>query len=128
MALSPFDVLNAINFTKENIFETEDINKNYNSFIINRGLSYFPDTLFHANEMDKYSDIPKQWQFDYYMNVIHKKNRFSKWAKPEGSTDDLECVKLYYNYSNEKAIQALSILTEDQLVVIRQSQYKGGKV
>jgi len=127
MALSPFDVLNAINFTKENVFEDEDIEKNYNSFMINRGLSYFPETLFHANEMNTYSNIPKKWQFDYYLNVIPKKKRFSKWSKVEVSGEDLELVQTYYNYSKEKALAALSILTKEQLEFIKKSQFKGGR-
>jgi hypothetical protein len=129
MALSPFDVLKAINETKENLFEDEssDIDRNYNSFIINRGLSLFPDTVFYANEMNRYPDIPKKWQFDYYMNVVSKKKRFSKWAKKEVISEELELVQTYYGYSKEKALSALTILTLDQLAFIKQSQYKGGR-
>lgn len=129
MALSPFDVLTAINFSKVELFDDSEtpIDSNYNAFMINRGLSYFTDTLFHANEMNKYQDIPKRWQFDYYLNVIPKKKRFSKWAKTEASSENLELVQTYYNYSKDKAMAALTILTEEQLEFIKRSQYKGGK-
>lgn len=129
MALSPFDVLNAINFSKEDIFEGADTidDKDYNPFMINRGLSYFIDTLSFASEICKYPDIPNRWQFDFYLNVVPKKKRFSKWAKKEASSEDLELVQTYYGYSKEKALSALTILTPDQLAFIKQSQYKGGR-
>jgi hypothetical protein len=61
--MNPFDVLNSINYTKENLFEDPQSFKEYSAFMVNRGLSYFPDTILYANEMNRYSSIPNDWQF-----------------------------------------------------------------
>ena len=81
--MNPFDVLNSINYTKENLFEDPQSFKEYSSFMVNRGLSYFPDTILYANEMNRYSSIPNDWQFFYFLNTIPKKKRFSKWSKKD---------------------------------------------
>lgn len=125
--MSPFDYINAINFTKQNLFEDPQANKDYNAWIVNKGLSYFPDTLLYANEMNRHYGIPKQWQFSFLLNSIAKKKRFSKWSKKDTISDSLRLVKEYYGYSNEKAKQALSVLSEEQLAMIEQKLYKGGK-
>ena len=83
MAISPFDFINAINLTKENLFTDPQANKDYSPWMVNKGLSYFPDTILHANEMNGNYSIPKEWQFSYYLNTIPKKKRFSKWAKAD---------------------------------------------
>jgi hypothetical protein len=125
--MSPFDYINAINFTKQNLFEDPQAHKDYNAWIVNKGLSYFPDTLLYANEMNRHYGIPKQWQFSFLLNSITKKKRFSKWSKKDTISDSLKMVKEYYGYSNEKAKQALSVLSEEQLAMIEQKLYKGGK-
>jgi len=81
--MSPFDYINAINFTKQNLFEDPQAHKDYNAWIVNKGLSYFPDTLLYANEMNRHYGIPKNWQFSFLLNSITKKKRFSKWSKKE---------------------------------------------
>lgn len=125
--MSPFDYINAINFTKQNLFEDPQAHKDYNAWIVNKGLSYFPDTLLYANEMNRHYGIPKDWQFSFLLNSITKKKRFSKWSKKDSISESLRLVKEYYGYSNEKAKQALSILSEKQLAMIEQKLYKGGK-
>jgi hypothetical protein len=125
--MSPFDYINAINFTKQNLFEDPQAHKDYNAWIVNKGLSYFPDTLLYANEMNRHYGIPKNWQFSFLLNSITKKKRFSKWSKKDTISDSLRLVKEYYGYSNEKAKQALSVLSEEQLAMIEQKLYKGGK-
>jgi len=125
--MSPFDYINAINFTKQNLFEDPQANKDYNAWIVNKGLSYFPDTLLYANEMNRHYGIPKNWQFSFLLNSITKKKRFSKWSKKETISESLLLVKDYYGYSNEKAKQALALLSEEQLAMIEQKLYKGGK-
>ncbi len=125
--MSPFDYINAINFTKQNLFEDPQAHKDYNAWIVNKGLSYFPDTLLYANEMNRHYGIPKNWQFSFFLNSITKKKRFSKWSKKDTISDSLRLVKEYYGYSNEKAKQALSVLSEEQLAMIEQKLYKGGK-
>lgn len=127
--MTPFDILNAINYTKENIFEDPQALKDYRkcSWIINRGLSQFPDTIMYANEMNRYYFLPEQWKFSFYLNSISKKKRFSKWAKKDAESDSLKLVMEYFGYSNEKAKQVLSVLTEEQMTMIKEKLYKGGK-
>ncbi len=125
--MTPFDFINAINLTKKNLFEDPLAKKDYVPFIINRGLSYFPDTVLYANEMNRLSGIPEDWQFFFFLNTIPKKKRFSKWHKKEAETESLSLVKEYFGYSSEKANDALSILSEEQLTMIKEKLYKGGK-
>ena len=125
--MTPFDFINAINLTKKNLFEDPLAKKDYVPFIINRGLSYFPDTVLYANEMNRLSGIPEDWQFSFFLNTIPKKKRFSKWHKKDAETESLSLVKEYFGYSSEKAKEALNILTDDQLVMIKEKLYKGGK-
>jgi hypothetical protein len=125
--LSPFDFLNAINLTKEDLLEKDPQNiKDYNAFMVNKGLSYFADTVMQANEMNRLYDAPKKWQFQYLLNSITKKKRFSKWHKADVSKD-LSLVMEYYGYSSEKATVALSLLTQDQLKNIEERLNKGGR-
>lgn len=125
--MSPFDFLNAINETKQNLFEDPLAEKDYNAFLINRGLSYFPDTLFHSNMMNKYPDLDKKMQFDFYVNSISKRKRFSKWHKKEVTPDTLKLIQDYYKYSEERALEALSLLTDEKIKIIENKMYKGGR-
>ena len=125
--MTPFDFINAINLTKKNLFEDPQAEKDYLPFLVNRGLSYFPDTVLYANEMNRNSGIPKDWQFSFFLNTIPKKKRFSKWHKKDADSDSLTLVKEYFGYSSEKALDALSILSDEQLVMIKEKLYKGGK-
>jgi len=125
--MSPFDFVNAINFTKQNLFEDPQAEKDYVPFIVNRALSYFPDTVLYANEMNRNHMVPKQWQFDFLSTVVSKRKRFSKWAKKAQSPEDLAAVQEYYKYSAEKALEVMSILSPQQLLQIKQQMDKGGK-
>jgi len=124
--MNPFDYLNAINNTKKDIMIDDLAEKGYNSFMINRGLSYFNDTVLMANEMNRYHQIDNRLKFDFLINIVRKKKRFSKWLKPE-TESDLEVVKEYYGYSNEKAKQALTLLNDDQIDELKKKVYKGGR-
>lgn len=126
--MSFFDYLNAINTTKKDLMKEDPLSvKDYVPFMINRGLSYFPDTIMYANEMNKYSSIPKDWQFAFYMQSIKPKKRFSKWHKKDQNSDDLNLVMKVYGYSAQKAAEALEILTEEQLKALHASYSTGGK-
>lgn len=126
--MSFFDFLNAINTTKKDLLKDDPLSeKDYVPFMINRGLSYFPDTVMFANEMNRYASIPKNWQFDFYRIGIPTRKRFSKWSKKNESSEDVKLVMSVYNYSTEKAIRALELLTEDQLKSLRESYYTGGR-
>ena len=125
-SLSLFDFLNAINYTKNDIIVDDITEKQYNPFMVNRGLSYFRDTVLFANEMNKNHHLDNLLQFHFFINIVRKKKRFSKWAKPE-SSDDVEVVKQYYGYSNEKARQACKLLTPDQIIELKKKVNKGGR-
>jgi Holliday junction resolvase RusA-like endonuclease len=124
--MSPFDYLNAINDSKVDIMIDDIAEKGYNAFMVNRGLSYFQDTVIFANEMNRYHHLDSRLSFDFYINIIRKRKRFSKWFKSSES-DSLNVVKEYYGYSNEKAKQVLSLLTDLQLIELKQRMSKGGK-
>lgn len=124
--LSPFDYVNSINFTKVDLMIDDIAEKQYNSFIINRSLSYFPDTVAIANEVNRYHHLDRKLQYDFLINIIRKRKRFSKWNKPD-LDNDTEVVKEYYGYSNEKARQILNLLSSDQIEELRKKVSKGGK-
>ena len=124
--MNPFEFLNAINYTKKDLMVDPENEKHYNSFVINRSLSYFPDTVAIANEMNKYHHLDSLLQFSFLINIIRKRKRFSKWIKPE-IENDVEVVKRYYGYSNEKARQILPLLTPQQIQIIRNKVNKGGR-
>lgn len=125
--MSPFDFINAINSTKQNLFEDPQAKKDYDAYIINRGLSYFYDTVLIANEMNRRPGIPEDWQFFYLLNKVTKKKRFSKWAKKDETSDSIKLVKEYYGYSNQRAKETLNVLSDDQLKMIKEKLNKGGK-
>ena len=120
------DWLNSINFTKENLMEQDpDSKKDYAPYIINRCLSGHLDCILFVNEMNKYSFLDKDLQYNFYLNTLRKKKRFSPWLRKDKVTD-LECIKTYYGYSNEKASQALKILSNEQIEFIKQRLDTGG--
>lgn len=123
--MSPFEFVTAINETKQDLMAVDGAEKSYNSFIVNRALSYFPDTILFANEMNRYSHIPSRAKFEFFINSIRKRKRFSKWAKSSLS-EDLEIVKEYYGYNNEKARSALTVLSTQQIQELKSKLFKGG--
>jgi hypothetical protein len=124
--MNPFEYLNAINYTKQNIMVDDLAEKGYNSFMVNRSLSYFNDTALIANEMNINHHLDNRLQFDFFINIVRKKKRFSKWNKPE-TVSDVEVVKEYYGYNNEKARQVLSLLTSEHIDELKKKVYKGGR-
>ena len=120
------DWLNSINFNKNNLIEEDPSEiKDYPPYIINRCLSGHLDCVLFANEMNKYSFLDKDMQYNFYLNTLRKKKRFSPWLRKDKVTD-LQSVKQYYGYSNEKASQALKILSKQQLEFIKQRLETGG--
>ena len=119
------DWLNSINFTKENLIEDPSTIKDYAPYVINRCLSGNLDSIMYANEMNKYSFLQKDMQYSFYLNTLRKKKRFSPWLRKDKVTD-LEIIKQYYGYSNEKASNALKILTPEQIKFIKQRLDTGG--
>lgn len=125
--MNPFDYLNSINHTKQDIMDDDNAERGYNSFLINRSLSYFYDTVGIANLMNRYHHLDNKLQYHFLLNIIRKRKRFSKWMKV-GATDDIDVIKEYYGYSNEKARQVIALLSKEQVETIRQKVYKGGRV
>ena len=120
------DWLNSINFNKENLIEEDPSTiKDYAPYIVNRCLSGHIDCIMYANEMNKYSFLDKDMQYSFYLNTLRKKKRFSPWLRKDKVTD-LEIIKQYYGYSNEKASNALKILTPEQINFIKQRLEIGG--
>tara|TARA_B100000424_G_scaffold254530_1_gene232662 strand:+ start:2491 stop:2886 length:396 start_codon:yes stop_codon:yes gene_type:complete len=126
--MSPFDFINDINFGKKNLLKDDDkgiLEKEYNSFIINRGLSYFSDTVLYANEMNLRHELDKKMQNDYLLHSIRPKKRFSKWAKGK-KEERIDLIKQYFNYSNQKAREVLDIITDEEYNQIKQAFETGG--
>ena len=123
------DYLNAINFSKEKLLDTDDImwEKKYPPYIINKCLSMHYDCIAQENEMNGFHFLPKKLQFHFYINSIRKRKRFGgKWLSST-KLKNLQYVKEYYGYSNEKAKEALNILTDKQIEEIKLSLFKGGR-
>jgi len=126
---NPFDYLNAINSRTDIIRESDDperIEKDYSPYMVNRGLSYFPDSIMYANEMNGLAHLDKLLQFDYLLNSLRPRKRMSKWHKKREDSD-LDAVVEYFGYGYKKAQQALSVLSTQQLQEIKQKLEKGGK-
>ena len=119
------DWLNSINLTKNDLSEDQDEIKKYPAYIVNRCLSGHIDAILFANEMNKNTHLSKDMQYQFLLHSIRKKKRFSPWLRQE-KIADLELVKKYYKYSNEKAQQALKILIPEQLEYIRKKLDTGG--
>jgi hypothetical protein len=125
-AISPFDFINAIHYSKENLIVDDWSEKQYNPWIINKGLSYGPDTVIPANEMNSRPHLDKILQFHFLINIIRPKKRFNKWIKAE-KINDLEVIKEYYGYSTEKAKQVLPLLDDKIIDDMKRKITKGGR-
>jgi len=121
------EYLNAINHTKKNVMDSEDTMwvKKYPAFIVNKVLSGFSDTIMLVNEMNRNHFLDKDMQFQFLLNSIRSKKRYSPFLRAR-KLKDIECVKEYYGYNNEKAKSALDILTKKELKLIKEKLYKGG--
>ena len=113
--MSPFEYLNDITYAKKGIMVDDIAEKEYNAFIINRGLSMYPDTILFANEMNIHHTVDHRLQYDFFINIIRKKKRWSKWIKSQEITN-IELIKEYYGYSNEKAKSVYSLILLSLLV------------
>lgn len=124
--MNPFEFIKSINETKKDIMVDDVSEKGYNPFIINRNFSHFNDTVLYANEMNRYHHLDHRLQFDFFINIIRSKNRFSKWFKPT-EVENLELIKQHYGYSNEKAKAVLSLFGNEEIDELKQRMYKGGR-
>ncbi len=122
------DYLNAINTTKEPLMDTADEQwvKKYYPFIINKCLAPFQDTILLVNEINQFHHLDKKLQFDFLINSLRSRKRYAPWMKAK-KLKNLEYVKEYYGYNNEKAKIALDILSDEQVSAIKQKLNKGGR-
>ena len=125
-AISPFDFVKSINDTKENLITDDWSEDQYNAFIVNKALSFTPDTIIYANEMNSRPHLEKVLQYQFLINIVRKKKRFSKWIKKE-KIEAIDIIKEYYGYNTDKARQAVSILSKEQIDDIKSKLYKGGR-
>ena len=120
------DWLNSINFSKEDLtVDDPDTIKDYTPYIVNRCLSGHLDTVLYSNEMNLHNHLDKDMQYQFYLNSLRKRKRFSPWLRKD-KVDNLNIIKKYYGYSNEKALQALRLLTNEQLDYIKKRLETGG--
>ena len=120
--------LRSINTTKENVLSNDSngkIEEAYNPFIINKTLSYFPDTIMQSNTMNQFFDLDKKLQYEFLLNSIRKKKRFSRWIK-SNIEENVDTVKQYYKVGNEKAVEILSLLNDEQITSIKKELSEGG--
>jgi len=121
--------LNSINSTKQNVL-LEDTNgkieEAYNSYIINKSLSYFPDTIMQSNTVNMYFNLDNRMKYDFLLNSIRKRKRFTPWVKSTAE-ENIEVIKMYFNVGNEKANEILSLLNENHINKIKEQLSKGGR-
>ena len=139
--ITPFTFINSINQGRASkhllqdckadksieVVNPDSIEKQYVPFVINRGLSYFKDTVLFANEMNLHADLPNRMQYDFYRNMVTAKRRFSKWGKKANASEDISLIQKEYNYSQEKAESVYSLFTKEQLLLLRKKHEKGGR-
>lgn len=125
-AISPFDFANSIFFSKEDLIVDEWSEKQYNPYIVNKALSYGPDTVIAGNEVNSRPHLDKKMQYDFLRGIVSKRKRYNKWLKPE-KEEKLTVIKQYYGYNNTKASEALRLLTDEQFTNIEKRLNKGGR-
>ena len=122
--MNPFDFVNSITYTKQDIMH--DLNESeYEPFLTNRALTYYQDCILYANEMNQRFEVSNRLQYHYLLNTIRKRKRFAKWIKPE-QIDDLRIVMEYYSISRQKAEEYLIILSDKEMIILRNRMNKGG--
>jgi len=122
--MNPFDFVKSITYTKQDIMH--DLNESeYEPFLTNRALTYYQDCILYANEMNQRFEVSNRLQYHYLLNTIRKRKRFAKWIKPE-QIDDLRIVMEYYSISRQKAEEYLIILSDKEMIILRNRMNKGG--
>lgn len=122
--MTPFEIIDSINYTKKTLIVDDVSEKAYDAFMVNKGLSYFQDTVIFAQQMNINYHIDSKLQYDYLFNSIRKKKRYSKWFKKEKDAD-IDAIKIYFNYGHRKAQEASSLLSKEQIEYIKE-KVRGG--
>jgi hypothetical protein len=126
MSDNPFEFINSISYKKNNLLKEQYSEKDYPSFLVNKGLSLYADTILYANEINRRPWIDNKLAYDFYLNSIRPRKRYSKWFK-KTKDEDLELLKEYYKCSESKALEYLNVLSETQLEKLRERLIKGKK-
>lgn len=122
--MSPFDFINSIQ-TEKNYVLSDETEKDYNQFVINRGLSFGADTIIYGNEMNSRPHLTAKMQYDFLFYGIPKRKRYNKWIKAD-KIDNIDIITEYYECSDVRAKEILGLLTEEQVEQIRKRLFKGG--
>jgi len=124
--MGPFEFTKTINDTKHNLMDEDpEVEKDYIPFLVNRSLGYFMDTIMYANEMNRFNSLDYKLQYDFLLNIIRPRKRYSKWLK-KSKDDNIDLIKKFYGYSYTKAKDVVDILSEDQIEHIRSKLDIGG--
>ena len=124
--MGPFEFTKTINDTKHNLVDEDpEVEKDYIPFLVNRSLGYFMDTIMYANEMNRFNSLDYKLQYDFLLNIIRPRKRYSKWLK-KSKDDNIDLIKKFYGYSYTKAKDVVDILSEDQTEHIRSKLDTGG--
>ena len=126
MSDNPFEFINSISYKKNNLLKEQYSEKDYPSFLVNKGLSLYADTILYANEINRRPWIDNKLAYDFFLNSIRPRKRYSKWFK-KTKDEDLELLKEYYKCSESKALEYLNVLSETQLEKLRERLIKGKK-
>lgn len=122
--MNPFDYVNSISYNKKDIMKDEFDEKKYPAFLVNKALSLYPDTIFYSNEMNMRPDLEHRLAYDYYLNSIRPRKRFSKWFKKQDN-ESIDVVMEYYKVDYPLATEYLKILSDDQVSELKTRLYKG---
>lgn len=129
METSPFDFINSITLSKEDLIKNGTAEeKEYDPYMVNKGLSYFLDTVMHANEMNKLYHLPKYMQYRYLLGAVTKRKRYSKWLKKEERSEDFVLIQKHYQLNDERTLEYMKILTPEQILDIKNKNVKGGRL
>lgn len=123
--VSPFDFVKSVTETKEYIYTSNE--SQYNPFVVNKALSFNVDCVMFAQELNRFSFLPKDVQYTFLMEGLTKKRRYGKWVKKDSVSDDLTLIKSAYDYSDDKASAVLNIISDKQLLELKELMNKGGK-
>ena len=127
--MTPFDFIKSVSHNKKDLILDSDYpaqtEKLYNAFIVNRGFSYFEDTILHANELNMRHHLFEDAQYRYYLGMLRPRNRFSKWHKAE-QNDDLDAIQEVYSVNRTVAKMYLKALSKEDLKTIHGKLEKGG--
>lgn len=124
-SISPFDFINAISYSKDDLIVDDWSEKQYTPYLVNRGLSFGPDTVIAANEMNSRPHLEKKLQFHFLINSVRPKKRYNKWLKAT-QIESIEVIKQYYGYSTEKARQVMTLFDQSTIKNLKQKLEKGG--